>query len=432
MAERESDGQARVLVERLYDELASTDRPIYEICKAAGVNLNYPKRCLNKGNMDLGRFCRLVQVSGKSLTRFVAEALDELPAVLQGAALLPRRPAGEEPDLVQRARKRAVSSDAVATIPKEHLERLDDVRYDDPAKAQDGIEAVIDFVTPADVPFALGVYASCCRALLQMTDASFALHAGFELSHEFEQLANRANLWQRASVIQLVQCEYEKALACSERAMVSYFRLGDRAGAGQALVDQGTILWEVNRFAESEAALRSGLELLPSSYRRHRCAAHQTLAVLLEVKGCYLDALESLSGAVPLAGSSVEVGKLMWLQGRCLGSLDRIDEALGLFHEALDLLSGPLPADAALLVCDQVRLLVERGRHREGLEQARAIRRLIIPLEEQSPRLAAAARDLAAIEIDSSRQALLELIHRIQERVNEARRREPASLHPSC
>ena len=233
-------------------------------------------------------------------------------------------------------------------------------------------------------------------------------------------------------MLHLVNCAYEKALASSERASASYLRLGSLYGVGQTLVDQGTILWETQRLDEAEAAFRQGLALLAPTDARHQRAGRHNLAVLLRTRGKSTAALEALATEVPPSGSKVETGKLEWLQGLCLADLGRGEEALGAFDRALERLMKPLPADAAQLICDQVRFMIEWGMLREGLERARSMRGLIIPLEERSPRIAAAVRDLVAAEIESNREIALKLVVDAQERIRRARQREPAGPDPSA
>ena len=422
----EGDVVAIRLLERLHGSLLSKPGRVKEVHEKAGLDPNYSRQRLRRGTMDLSKFCRLVEASGKEVAQFVVETL-ESSRRFGRRLLLPERPAGTEPELIRRVRALG-GSDSKGSIPRTHLVRLDDLRYDDPMKARLGIESAIDYVEPADIPFALGIYASCSRALLQPKEAWLAILNGFELARGFDHLANRANLWQRASVIHLVSGDYGFALASSEKAMAGYARLGDLPRIGQTLIDQGTILWELGEFAETEAAFRSGLDLLAPTDRRNQCAARQFLAVLLRVRGKSVEALEMMSSAVPLAASLVEKGKVQWLQALCLADLGRIDEARLSFDEAFGRLMGPDPADATLLVCDQVRFMLEHGMLREALEQARAIRSLIIPLEERSPQIAAAASELAAVEYETSREVALSLVESVRKRIEKARRQQANGL----
>ena len=376
--------------------------------------------------MDLAKFCRLVEAGGWSLPDFVSKAMEEFPT---GSAdervLLAVQPEGSEPHMVRKARCRAEQG-ADGTIPRAHLERLDESRYDDPAKAKRGVEASIDFVGSSDVPFALGVYASCCRALLQTREAWFAINAGLETAQGFAQLPSRCDLWRRAAVIHLVACEFGLALSSSEKAMAGYARLGDFPRLGRTLIDQGTILWEVGRTDEAESALRRGLKLITPTDRRHLCAGTQFFGALLRLKGKASEALEAAYSAVPLAETQVEKGKLRWLEALCLADLGKNQAARDSFVDAFQRLKDPVPVDAALLVCDQVRFMLEAGMVSAALDQARAVRCLIIPLERLNPRVAAIACELATIELETGRDVACALVGELKKRIEEARRPKPA------
>lgn len=419
MRERPTEGidMAKRLVEKLWEDLQASPKSLSEITKAAGVNPNYPRLQNSKGTMDLLRFCCLVHSYGQDLPTFVSQALDSIPE-----EDLIERHDGKEPAIVSAARQRALES-SPGTILRSHIERMDDLRYDDPEKALHGIESTIDFVDPNDVPLALGVYASCCRPLTRIRDAWSAISTALDLVQPNHQPTIRANLLQRAASLHRERCHYGKALAISERATVEYARLGDLRGMAQTLVDQGSMLTRLGRFDEGESSFRSGIKLLPSEDRRHLCAGYQALAVLLQYRGRNREALEALTTTVPLAASRVEKGKVRWLEGRCLIGLGRETDALQSFEVALDLLMNTAPSDAALLICDKAHLLLSLGRPEEAYSCAKAMRALFMTLEEKSPRIAALVIELAAVEDKSSEKLSISFIANVRERIEKASQR---------
>ena len=362
--------------------------------------------------MDLARFCSLVHASDQDLVEFVARTLDVEPLGLI------EHPEGQEPDFVRRARIRAELGVDEGTIEASHLLAMDKLRYDDPWKALDGIAAVIDFIPAQNVPLALGIYASCCRPLLRLREAWFAIHIALRL--EAPLSSTRASLYQRAASLHRESCDYKRALATSEQATVTYARQGDLSGVGQTLIDQGTLLWYLNRREPAEQSFRAGLEMLGPSEQRHRCAGLHSLALLLYYDGRSPEALESVSQASPLASTMVERGKIEWLEACCLADAGRTPEAFEILDRAFENLRTAAPVDAAMLTCDQVRLMLESGKTNEAYQRARAVRRLIIPLEKRDPKIAAAALDLAAVELAADRRLTLDLVDEVQKRIRDA------------
>lgn len=411
---------AKRLVEGLHEELRSEYGKLGKATAAVGVDPSYPKKRIATGTMDLLRFCSLVHAAGKDLTTFVSDVLDVAPRFD-----LIKRPRGDEPEIIQKARARFLEG-ATGTIVVDHVEAMDDLRYDDPERACQGISAAIEYLSPADTVFALGVYASGCRALLRVQSSWFALSAGFELASHHNLHWHKANLLQRSAVVHLTHCDYGKALAASEAASILYARRGDLPGLAQTLIDQGSILYEMGRIEEAVASFTQGLDLLPSSHHRHCCAGHHALALHLFYQGEHEKALSHLAELTPLAKSRELLGKVQWLHGCCLAELGRSEEAMQMLTRALERLATTSRADAALLVCDRARYLLRWSRVGEAYEEARTMRTLVFQMQEQSPRIAAAARDLASVELETGNRLTLALVEQVKAQIEDARKGKPA------
>ena len=405
---------ARKLVEEIYRDLRS-QRRLGQVARAAGLDHNYPRDRLKSGTMDLAKFCSLIHASGKSLPDFVSHTLDLSP----DGELIPR-PTGVPPEVVARAQERISAGDTDSSVERPALEAIDMLRLDDPEKARDRVAALISFVSSRDVGFALGIYASCSRPLSQLREAWWAIAAGLEIEPWGSPV--HPNLIQRASSLHRERCNYRLALATSERATVGYARLGNFAGVGQTLIDQGTLLWHLDRGEEAEWSFRQGLGLLAPTDRKNHCAGHHALAILAYFRGNSAEALEASDEALPLARSNVERGKIQWLKGCCLADLDQLSEAYAVLDDAFVQLSTAAPVDAALLVCDQLRLMLHGNDVAGAYRRARAIRSLIIPLERRNPTIAAAVLELAAIELEAGKHLTLELVESVKERIREASR----------
>ena len=415
--------QAKRLIRSLYSELGKSPKTMKALTEEAGLDRGYPARHANAGTMELRNFCTLVATTGEDFVDFVARSLGGAPSSLQ----LIKQPGSEEPSILEKARSRILQK-RPGTIPRAHLERLDDLRYDDPAKARERIEMAIEDVDPEEVPFALGVYASCCRPLLLFDEAWHAISTGIVLARQVGQPWARANLFQRASIVRYVSNENELALATSEWATIQYARLGDQVSVTRTLVDQGPILWRLERYAEAESAFRTALASLPADATRNRWACYLALALIPYFRGQHSQALAALETARPLARSIAERGKIQWLEACCLAQLDRIEEALRGFDAGFSLLATTVPTDAALLVCDRVHHLLRWGRNQEAHDGARALQPLIFHLTERSKTLAAAARELAMIESKTQSALTLEMVRAVKARIEEASGNEPAGL----
>ena len=183
---------------------------------------------------------------------------------------------------------------------------------------------------------------------------------------------------------------------------------------------QGLFLIYLDRSTESEVAFESALALLDIANRRDRIASLQLLGLIAHEQGRPVDTLDFGKKAMSIASTRYEIGKLQWLNGCAYAELSQWAQADEAFSDAQEQLLKPSPVDAALSVCDHVRLLIRSNRIFDARHHIGMMRRLMEPLASNVI-ASAAIRDLVRSE-QEGRQLTLELIQRIAKRVEESRR----------
>lgn len=316
-------------------------------------------------------------------------------------------PMGPDPLVVRLARKRIENRDAetgdLPALDHTWLDRMDQLRYDNPREVISQAERAIAFVSFADIPRTLGIWASACRLCSRYDEALIALSFGLDMVREHGDKPAEIDLLQRASfVVASVSGNFWAALNLSERAAMLCIRSSSFTQLGRILVDQGIYLFSTDRMAESEAAFLRALELLDADERRHRVAALQGLGIFYRSQGNFEKALAYGKETASLVKDKFEKGKLHWLNGCTLTDLKRWDEAHQSFDQAMGYLVETSPVDAALSTCDHIRSLLACGKTEEAQHRAVAMRRLLEPVGENLI-AAAAIRDLIRCEQEGQR-----------------------------
>lgn len=330
-------------------------------------------------------------------------------------------PKGGLPWIVKQSRVYSADSAQQPHVAIGWLEWLDETRYDDPKRVLRTAEAAVFSVQQEGLPRLLGIWASACRLLCRHEEAFLTLREAFRLARAGGDRLEEADLLLReASLVSSTSANYSTALNIVERAGALFARNGDMNGLGRALVKQGLFLIYLDRSTESEVAFESALALLDIANRRDRIASLQLLGLIAHKQGRPVDTLDFSKKAMSLASTRYEIGKLQWLNGCAYAELGQWAQADEAFLDAQKQLLKPSPVDAALSVCDHVRLLIRSNRIFDARQHISMMRRLMEPLANNVI-ASAAIRDLVRSE-QEGRQLTLELIQRIAKRVEESRR----------
>ncbi len=372
--------------------------------------------------------------AGRRILRHL-DALEELrpPWRIPELSRMDRRAAREAS---ARLREALELPDLSATTRAE-LDDLDELRYERPEAAICRLLPAADRLPEALVVRWLGVTGSAYRLRAgqreeieaDLSRAHGYLKAALWMAQKAGDVAGQADVLQRLGYVLSDRGDHRQALELAERAGGIYDRIGDRAGRGKALVDQGMKLYYLGMPRRAIDAQRQALELLPNSERRNRIAAFQHLsffhAAVKDWPRAETAAARAREHAVP---DSAAAGRLLWLQasiecqipaGDSTGRRRRLAAAASHYGQALEILRRVHYADAALVTVELVRVLMLLGRHEEAHRVALTVRELVIPLQ-RNRHVSAALAEL----IRGGREVLtIARVERVRNALERARRR---------
>ncbi len=268
------------------------------------------------------------------------------------------------------------------------LDRIDQLRYEDPQTALDLLLPELDQVSPRLHPLYFGVYGSTWRNL---AGRGAQIESGLSLAHQlivFGQWiaaergdsAAEANLELRLSYVLADRGSYAEALSRAEHANAIYEREGDVAGRGKALVDQGRYLYYLGRRHEALRAYSAALRLLPKREKSYRCSAYHASGVCHLDLGRPREALRYARLAEPLVPSPAFEARLRWFQAKIHAGLEEYPRAETCLVVAIDILRRLHYGDAALAAVELVKVQLLQRRSDAAWRTAVTVRELVIPL----------------------------------------------------
>ncbi len=283
--------------------------------------------------------------------------------------------------------RQALELPEISATTRAELDELDELRYAHPERTLCRLLPVADRLSEALAVRWLAVTGSTYRL---RGGQRVEIEADLRRSHGYlsaarwtaqaaGDVAGEADTLQRLAYVLSDRGDHHQALELAERAAGIYDRIGDQAGRGKALVDQGIFLNGLGRHREGIRAQSLALEMLPATARRSRFAVLQGLGHLHRMAG----ELEAADRYAVQAGEfldAVEPGtaaRLLWLRA----ALAQGGAAAYLYRQALEIMRGVHYADAALVTVELVRVLILEGRHDEAHETALSVRQLVIPLQ---------------------------------------------------
>lgn len=311
----------------------------------------------------------------------------------------------KRPPMLYRARARGLDIDGaieavrsvvdLPTLPtpdRAWLEQMDEARYERPRRTLALLLPEHDRVSDELMPLYLGITGSTYRMRAgqkveieaDLKRAEEMVKAGLEIAEDSGEGATIADLLQRLAYIVGDRGRHKEALELVERAGGLYDRLGDRAGRGKALVDQGMFLGHLNRPADAIIAEEMALEILPAEETRNRTAALQVIGVSSLRLNRPRAALQSLNDAIAVGmlPDRASEARLIWLHASAYSLLREYKLAADKYQAAVEILRTIHYADTALVTVELVRVLILSGRHKEAYETALSVRDLILPLRK--------------------------------------------------
>ena len=258
-------------------------------------------------------------------------------------------------------------------------------------------QAALRLADPALHPRIFAVAASALRATDQLDAALALLEQALDDAKALGDLWAEADILQRQGVALENLGEIEKALQKARAATGIHASLGNTAGTGRAILDQGIFYYHLGRLDEAAFMFRRALGFLPHTETNHRLAAFSNLAQVYMEEGRLRLALRCARAATLVTGAGrLTQAESLETQGRLALELGRFGEAERAFRDAAEIFR----VRGAYLSCAYstiwlCKVLTLRGALAEVQELARASASLIGHLK-QSRFAAGAVAELAA------------------------------------
>lgn len=325
----------------------------------------------------------------------------------------------------------AHATDEAAIRPE--VDRLDDLRYEDPEKAAAEARAALERAGgPIAVAELLGVLASAHRTLFRLDWAMVELGEAIMQADVVERRDVVAILARRAVALLCDRGALEHAEAIAREALSIAEMYGDEAEAARCLIELGVTLSTSGRYQEALRRLDSASALWLKE-PRYIYAIHHGRSL------CWL-ALDDLDAAEAEAERGNEVvppqrfprGHSSWLRARISWKRGRLQKAASLYEATYEAISEPA-ADRLLIGAEWVRVALEMGDDRGAAEQAERLLRLHGALDRDSldeqKILSTAVLDLALagrrvdLSIGLVERVLAQIAHGLKERSARLRER---------
>jgi tetratricopeptide (TPR) repeat protein len=302
------------------------------------------------------------------------------------------------------------------------LDRVDQQRYHEPAKALEVLQTVVGFASLDELPRLLAIAGAALRAQIHLAEAEHCYYAAIQGAQLRGDQRGVGNFLRWYSNLLLNQARLHDALNVADRAASLLLRENDTLGVAKACVEQGNCLFCLDRWEEALKAFAAGLARLPQEEELYRCAALQTSALAFKS----LKKPEKALDYVQMAGEHIAAlspkhrAKLLWCHAGICCELGDWREEEALLWTVVDLLSETHHGEAALATCDLVRNLLVQERSIEAFEVATSMRSLVEPLRH-NPIISAAIAELLRTGTEGLSLALIQKVRRKIE--NERKRR---------
>ncbi len=383
----------------------------------------------DEGDLKLSTFFSLAEFLEIPPDELISDSLDgEGEKELRLARLAPGRPL---PELVARAYERLnpeeEMADQVSLVAQ--LEHLDELRYEDPARALAELKSLIPSLPSAEVLRFLGVGASCYRLLFHFGTALQCLEAARQIALLRGDRSAVGDVYQRAVYVLQSMDRGDRAMAAAQQATLIYSRLGGSAKIGESLLEQAYCHSTNHRLDKALEFYLDAHRYLDQMSPRCRVACLQGIGSMLTKLGRAKEALPYLEAAkacVPLRNPMM-TGKLLWLSALTKASLEQPGAAQDAAR-AVDLLLPKYPVDAALCSVDLAGIFLQTGQPHLAHATARDMIRFID--REPLRRIRAAQeglRDLIVIG-EASRGLTLQHLRQTAVRILDGKKRYLHSL----
>ncbi len=221
----------------------------------------------------------------------------------------------------------------------------------------------------SELAASLGLWANLQRSLGLRTLAVKALVEALPLARRSQDRWAYASCLQRASSAIYTLGRADIACGLLDQAFRNYFEVGADLELKRLFVERGVFLTALpNCYAESNAAYRYALDVLPKSEWRHRASALQGLALNHNRLGENEKALDYVLEAMATCSNEGYIfGCAKWRQGVILFDLGQFGPAKVAIREALNLLGRFSSAgDIALVSLDYAEALIRADHLQEA------------------------------------------------------------------
>ncbi len=385
------------LTRRAMDQLVELAESAYgfgwkaEIDRRLGQTRGALGKAIQRGSLRLDTFFHILQILDIRPSQLFAD-LEEAPfpntnARIDGLT----KSLGRAPELRALAKALPLGPDCATPITSHPvLEAIAQTKTEDAVRTLGLIRSALDLLTAGGLPEGLTLpllieRAGCHQRLDEIEQALGDLLFVYETARRLGSRRAEAE-----ALLRLPEClvrhsaDYRMALELATTAYLAFTDLGDRTGAGKALVVRGRNLHYLENHSVAAQNLRLALEHLPETEPRYHFAANLSLAIVYKDMGRPEEAQRQIDLASTLSQHADQqmTGSLYWADAGVSKALAQERRAEDSFRRARALLFDVSPISAALVSIDFAQYYLDR----EQPAQAVAVTKKLIPLLESLAR----------------------------------------------
>lgn len=296
----------------------------------------------------------------------------------------------------QRRRLRTAKRYRTLSFAEAFLDRIDDLRYENPKDALKQAEVVgCDLIPeiPGDQPLerlalvlrAIGIWSSGQRILGDLEQAAAGLHFVLGVAQRFLLHPITADTLRRGAYVLGDHALFQPAQQLLGEALVLFHELDDEEEVAKIQLERGIFYNRLGDHLLAARAIQKALRRLPErtrAQRRYRLAGYQGLAEAYECAGDLESSERWLEQALASFRDegSITRAKVIWQLGNLAhryGDLEQAEERLREARE--ELLRCESEPEVILVNLDLTRVLLDLGKSAEAVELARGMAAFLGP-----------------------------------------------------
>lgn len=312
---------------------------------------------------------------------------------------------------------------------RREIDVLEEQRYFDRPRAKKGLEQIgLAILTSAEAALAptrgqladssylLLIWAAIQRAGGYRDDSVDAYRLGYRLAVAGRESKVLGVFFYFAANLLSELGQPAHGLRFAEQACLIFQQLRNRDLLAQSLVQNGSALYDLGRYAEARTKAIAALRVAPAQSWRTRVTAWMQLGNLALARGDVRAALGKMGRARRLdQGSSYVRAFIYWQEAAILGRLKRPVESSAAFQNAIKLFAKfGQPLDVAFVAVDLVEMLMNADLFSEALVMTRTMTPCFEKLANNA-QASALWLDLVALILQGSRARSLAQVVQLRE-----------------